>query len=108
MSPSLWFANRAIYGYIKSAPYQQGRLYLDAGTREMGGAWPDQTLLVARSRRYYASVRAMKRLLVKKGYRPTRNLLHIEDTGANHNEAAWAYRLPNVIRFFLGAQIKRE
>jgi len=108
MSPSLWFANRAIYGYVKTAPYQHGRLYLDAGTREMGGAWPDQALLVARSRRYYASVRAMKRLLVKKGYRPTRNLLHIEDAGANHNEAAWAYRLPNVIRFFLGAQIKRE
>lgn len=106
MSPSLWFANRAIFDYIEHAPYQEGKIYLDAGTREMGGHWPDQTVMRSRSRRYYGRVRRMKRILVKKGYRPTRNLLHIEDAGGGHNEGAWAFRLPNAIRFFLGATLK--
>lgn len=106
MSPSLWFAKRAIFTYVTRAPFQQGKIYLDAGTREMGGHWPDQAILRSRSRRYYGRVRRMKRILVKKGYRPTRNLLHVEDAGGGHNEAAWAYRLPNAIRFFLGATLK--
>lgn len=108
MSPSLWFAHNAIFHYVEHAPFQQGKIYLDAGTREMGGYWPDQHLLISRSRRYYGRVRNMKRLLVKKGYRPTRNLLHIEAKGHGHDEAAWATRMPNAIRFFLGAPIKRE
>jgi predicted alpha/beta superfamily hydrolase len=102
MSPSVWFANRAIFGFLEEAPYQEGKIYLDAGTREMGGHWPDQTILRSRSRRYYGRVRRIKRILVKKGYRPTRNLLHVEDNGGGHNESAWAFRLPNAIRFFLG------
>jgi predicted alpha/beta superfamily hydrolase len=105
MSPSLWFANQAIFEYVENALFQQGKIYLDAGTREMGGHWPDQTILRGRSRRYYGRVRHMKRLLVKKGYRPTRDLLHVEDVGGEHNEAAWATRLPNAIRFFLGANL---
>ena len=107
MSPSLWFANRAIFGYVEKAHFQQGKIYLDAGTREMGGHWPDQTILRSRSRRYYGRVRRMKRLLVKKGYRPTRNLLHVEGVGSGHNEEAWSLRLPNAIRFFLGAPTKK-
>ena len=106
MSPSLWFANRAIFNYVEEAPFQQGKIYLDAGTREMGGHWPDQTILRSRSRRYYGRVRRMKRILANKGYRPTRNLLHVEDVGGGHNEEAWAFRLPNAIRFFLGAPLK--
>lgn len=106
MSPSLWFANRAIFEYVQKASFQQGKIYLDAGTREMGGHWPDQTILRSRSRRYYGRVRRMKRLLVKKGYRPTRNLLHVEEVGGGHNEEAWAMRMPNAIRFFLGATLK--
>ena len=106
MSPSLWFANRAIFEYVQEASFQQGKIYLDAGTREMGGHWPDQTILRSRSRRYYGRVRRMKRLLVKKGYRPTRNLLHVEEVGGGHNEEAWAMRMPNAIRFFLGATLK--
>ncbi|MCP4361533.1 MAG: alpha/beta hydrolase [Chloroflexi bacterium] len=101
MSPSLWFAESAIFNYVEEAPFQQGKIYLDAGTREMGGVWPDQMMLRARSRRYYGRVRHMKRILVKKGYRPTRNLLHIEGKEAGHDEAAWADRLPQAIRFFL-------
>jgi len=108
MSPSLWFANSAIFHYLETAAYQPGNIYLDAGTREMGGRWPDQMVLRAKSRRYTGRVRRLKRLLVKKGYRLRHNLLHIEENGAGHNEAAWAQRLPNVIRYFLQVPIKRS
>lgn len=100
MSPSLWFAQRGIYSFVEKAPFNQGRIYLDAGTREMGGS-PRTEQQRARSRRYYASVRRMKRVLIRKGYRPVHDLLHIEEKWASHSETAWARRLPQAIRFFL-------
>ncbi len=100
MSPSLWFAKGAIFDTVGDAPLNNGRLYLDAGTREYGGEsiW---SVLPFRSRRYYASVRRMYRLLVKKGYRPKRDVLYVEEKNAGHNEAAWARRLAPAIRFLL-------
>lgn len=101
MSPSLWFAKGAIYEYVEAMPFHRGKLYLDAGTREFGNAWPEVLTMRARSRRYYASVRRIKRILAKKGYRPIRDLLHVEEKWATHNEAAWARRLPPALRFFM-------
>lgn len=100
MSPSLWFARDAIFDTVRDAPLNPGRLYLDAGTREYGGEsiW---SILPIRSRRYYASVRRMYRLLVKKGYRPKRDVLYVEEKNAGHNEASWARRLAPAIRFLL-------
>jgi predicted alpha/beta superfamily hydrolase len=100
MSPSLWFAKNAIYDLVRAAPVNKGRLYLDAGTREYGGEsiW---SILPFRSRNYYASVRRMYRLLVKKGYRPKRDVLYVEEKNAGHNEAAWARRLAPALRFLL-------
>ncbi len=101
MSPSLFFAKGAIFDYADSAGYSPGRIYMDAGTREYGEGrrW---TSVPWRSRRYYASVRRMNRLLANKGYRPRRNLLYLEEKWANHEEAAWARRLPQALRFLLG------
>lgn len=100
MSPSLWFARGAIYHYVETASYLPGRIYLDAGTRELGGSRL-ALLKRARSRSYYASVRRLKRILVSKGYRPRRDLMHVEEKWATHSEAAWARRVPCAIRFFL-------
>ena len=100
MSPSLWFAGSSMFRYVKHAPYVDGRLYLDVGTRELGGSRADREAR-SRSRRYYASVRRLQRLLVKKGYRPRRNLLVVEEKWAGHNEPAWAGRLPAALRFLL-------
>lgn len=103
MSPSLWFAKGSIYSYVENASYLPGRIYLDAGTREMGGS---RVNLVKRvqSRHYYAGVRRMKRMLIDKGYRPVRDILHVEEKWANHNEAAWARRLPDALRFFISGR----
>jgi len=100
MSPSLWFARNAIYDTVRHSKHNAGRMYLDAGTREYGGEsiW---SILPFRSRRYYASVRRMYRLLVKIGYRPKRDLLYVEEKNAGHNEAAWARRLAPALRFLL-------
>ncbi len=102
MSPSLWVGDGAIYRFLEEAPYRPGKIYLDAGTREYGGVHdgPD-SVERARSRRYYATVRRVKRILVHKGYRPFRDLLHIEEPLGQHHEAAWARRLPELVRFFL-------
>jgi predicted alpha/beta superfamily hydrolase len=103
MSPSLWFGHGRIFPYVQDAPHHPGKIYLDVGTREHGDDddWSGVFARRTRSRQYYARVRHMKRLLVKKGYRPTQDLLHIEEKWANHNEAAWRRRLPKALRFFL-------
>lgn len=101
MSPSLWFAQSAIFPYIEAAPFHPGKIYLDAGTREFGDSWPEVMTLRTRSRRYYGRVRHLKRILARKGYRPVHDLLHVEGRGDDHSEAAWAKRLPGAIRFFL-------
>lgn len=106
MSPSLWFAKNAIFNTVRNAPANAGRLYLDAGTREYGGDSIWSLILPFHSRRYYASVRRMYRLLVKKGYRPRRDVLYVEEKGAAHNEAAWARRLAPAIRFLLDSPEK--
>lgn len=106
MSPSLWFAHDAIMRYVQEkAVYHHGRIYLDAGTREYGDGQPP--MLKARSRRYYGRVRRMKRMLVRLGYRPIYEIMHIEGRGHGHRESAWAHRLPNAIRYFLKADVQR-
>jgi predicted alpha/beta superfamily hydrolase len=102
MSPSLWFAGEAIFDYVASAVYAPGKLYLDAGTREYGEHHGGGRVHRATaSRRYYASVRRMKGLLVRKGYRPLRDIMHVEEKWAGHSESSWARRLPPALRFLL-------
>lgn len=101
MSPSLWFAGEAIFDYVDSAVYIPGKLYLDAGTREYGEDHGHRAHRAAASRRYYASVRRLKSILVRKGYRPLRDLMHVEEKWAGHSETSWARRLPPAMRFLL-------
>lgn len=100
MSPSLWFGHGAIFDYVQHAPFISGKIYLDIGTREEGGSMTALRRL-ARSRRTYGSVRRMKRILVRKGYRLRHQLYYVEDKWAGHSEADWARRLPDALRFFL-------
>jgi hypothetical protein len=102
MSPALWFGQSAIYEAIRAAPFNPGRIYLDVGTREHGDGRGALSASLVRSRRYTYSVRRMQRLLVKKGYRPRRELLYVEEKFARHEEGAWGRRYPKVVRFLLG------
>ena len=88
MSPSLWFAERAIFPFVEGAPTGPGRVYLDVGTRE-----GEATL---------ADARRLRDLLERKGYVPGDRLLYVEDVGAGHTESAWAERFGKAVRLMLG------
>jgi predicted alpha/beta superfamily hydrolase len=88
MSPALWFGGRAIFDFVEHAPFADGRIYLDVGTRE--GAV--ELLDVGR----------LRDLLRRKGYRLGRDLLYVVDRGAGHHESAWARRLRRELHFLLG------
>ena len=112
MSPSIWFGQGAILDFIRDARVSRGRLYLDVGTGEGAGTVRD--------------VRRLGRLLVRKGFRRRRppslrygearrvaereagerrsaiaSLRYVEDAGARHTEAAWAWRLQGALEFLL-------
>jgi predicted alpha/beta superfamily hydrolase len=99
MSPSLWFAQQAILPYLQRAPFAPGKLYLDAGTHEGSDTRPDRQHTY--TSRYLAAVRSTRDLLDQKGYRLDRELRYVEEERALHNEAAWARRLPDALRFLL-------
>jgi predicted alpha/beta superfamily hydrolase len=86
MSPSLWFARGAIFGYLEAAPYIPGRIHLDVGTRE--GA-----LMVQHAQ-------LLRDLLQRKGHRLDHSLRYVEED-AEHHESAWGRRLPAALRFLL-------
>jgi len=87
MSPSLWFADRAVLEFARQAPKWNGRLYLDVGTEEGAKTVKD--------------ARTAARLLRKKAVRARGHLLFVEARGARHEEAAWASRFEHAIRFLL-------
>ena len=98
ISPSLWFGGGTIFKILKDAPYSPGKLYLDVGTKESSGK---TGLLNRRISRYVYMAREMKVLLQRKGYIDDENLRYVEDNGGRHNEADWARRFPDMMRFLL-------
>jgi len=104
MSTSLWFAKKAIFNFVKTAPYNPGKLYMDTGTHEYDGHWQDQFLFRVASRRHCARNRRMVNLLRRRGYSRTQ-LHYCEAQGAGHSETAWADRFPGMVRFLFQNQI---
>jgi predicted alpha/beta superfamily hydrolase len=86
MSPSLWFANRAIISYIESDGAPPGRIYMDTGTEEGAGTVRD--------------ARQLADLLLRKGY-TQRDLRFVEVAGGQHKEAHWGQRLVPALEFLL-------
>lgn len=82
LSPALWPVHGAIYNFVREAPFSEGRIYLDHGTREN-------------------SAQPMYDLLKEKGYRARRHLKFVAEAGGEHTESAWARRLPEALRFLL-------
>jgi predicted alpha/beta superfamily hydrolase len=87
MSPSLWFAGRAMLTYIARDGNPPGRLYVDAGT--------DEGASTVRDARELASI------LEDKGFGDDR-LRFVTDEGGRHEEAHWARRLVPALDFLLG------
>jgi predicted alpha/beta superfamily hydrolase len=94
MSPSLWFARRAIFEFVAKEPNPyRSRVYLDAGAREAGG-------------RLVPLVEAMAGSLEGRGWRrekggDLRVVVHVDPRGT-HQETCWRRRLPKALRFVFG------
>jgi predicted alpha/beta superfamily hydrolase len=89
LSPSLWYAGRAIFGLLEAAPAPPGKLYLDVGRQE--GV---QTL---------DDARRLRDLLHAKGYVPGKQFRYVEDRGGRHEEAAWSRRFRDALPFLLSS-----
>ena len=92
VSPSVWFANKQIVHYteaLQSKPHV--RIWMDMGTKE--GRTPGDAL------QSVVDARLLKDTLVKKGWRPGKDLTYFEAEGAEHNETAWAARVEQILEF---------
>jgi predicted alpha/beta superfamily hydrolase len=107
LSPSVWFADRAIVPFLTSAAFVPGRIHLDVGARE--------------GESHVANARAVRDALLAKGYRSggacarlssracdregevatAGDLQYVEDAGGTHDEASWGRRVPSALTFLL-------
>ncbi|HYW51892.1 MAG TPA: alpha/beta hydrolase-fold protein [Gemmatimonadaceae bacterium] len=78
MSPSLWFANGAIFEWVRDKPFADTRIYLDIGARE--------------GERTLTNAQRLRDLLIAKGYMPGELLRWVEDSIGVHHESAWGRR----------------
>ena len=92
-SPSLWASARQAIKESRSVRIWPERIYLGVGTAEAGNA--------ERSRTVMDDVRELAAILRRAVLSERRLRLVIED-GAGHNEAAWAERFPEALRFLFG------
>jgi predicted alpha/beta superfamily hydrolase len=91
VSPAAYWANEEIVERARSSEKLDLRIWLDVGTAE-GSTPQDQ-------RRFLESTRRLRDALVETGWVLGDDLSYFEDVGAIHNEAAWARRMPHILRF---------
>ncbi len=92
-SPSLWASHRQAIKESRAVRIWPERIYLGVGTSEGGS--------VDRSRSVVDDVRELAAILRRAVLSEKRLRLVIKD-GAGHNEAAWAERFPEALRFLFG------
>ncbi len=89
MSPSLGWNDYAVLRLVEDSPLPAGcRVHVDMGGREWRGMLAD--------------ARRLRETLLAAGMREGIDLHYVEERYAPHNEAAWAQRLPDALRFLLG------
>lgn len=89
MSPSVWWANRAILKDARKLGRKSDqKIWLDVGTCEGQDA---ETCL--------QQAKDLRDVLLEKGWRLDRDLRYVEDEGAGHDEKAWGFRIRDALRF---------
>jgi predicted alpha/beta superfamily hydrolase len=90
MSPSLWWDQRSLLGYVEQVePKPDLRIWLDMGTAEGARHLRDTDLLNS--------------VLLKRGWRSGVDLVYVKAAGGVHDEDAWAGRFGDVLRFLFPA-----
>ncbi len=69
----------------------QVRIWMDMGTKE--GSTPEQ------DHQNLNDARLLQEALVKKGWKPGKDLKYFEAKGAEHNEKAWSARVESILKF---------
>jgi predicted alpha/beta superfamily hydrolase len=92
-SPSLWVGDGKLLPEVENAKLLPQKIYLGIGTNEAGNPESDGLIL-----KYF---RDMDAILKSKGLGPSR-LKIVVDAGGQHNEDAWARRLPDALLFLYG------
>ncbi len=93
MSPSVWWAHRAILREVRKAQGKfNQKIWLDTGTCE--GTAPDACV---------RNVRDLRDALLKRGWTLGRDLRHVEDEGAGHDEKAWGHRMKDALTFLFSS-----
>ena len=92
-SPSLWASHRQAIKESRAVRIWPERIYLGVGTSEGGSE--------ERSRSVVDDVRELAAILRRAVLSEKRLRLVVKD-GAGHNEAAWAERFPEALRFLFG------
>jgi predicted alpha/beta superfamily hydrolase len=87
MSPAVHWSDYRVVTLIEDSPLPPARIHLDMGWREWRGATRD--------------ARKVRDALLARGFVLDRDLHYVEERNARHNEAAWARRLPDALRFLL-------
>lgn len=90
MSPAVMWGERIVLEDLVGLSADL-RLWVDMGGKE-DDTFPDAL----------GDVRALREVLRAHGYREGENLAYVEDPQGGHNEEAWAYRLPKVLKFLFG------
>ena len=79
LSPALWYADGAIFRWLRRQPAPVGRIYLDVGLLE-----GDDTVF---------DVRRMHDLLLDRGWTLGGTFRYVEDPNGDHDESSWGRRL---------------
>ena len=93
LSAAIWGGETA-FEFFEQAPFVDGRIWLDAGDREV----PDDPQA---NTWYVETLERMTALLERKGYGAD-SLRATLVGGGVHRESAWAERFPDAMRFLLG------
>jgi enterochelin esterase-like enzyme len=93
-SPSLWASGRQLVKESRSVRIWPERMFLAVGSSEAGSA--------ERSRTVVDDVRELAAIMRRAVLSESRLRLVVKD-GAGHNEAAWAERFPEALRFLYGS-----
>jgi len=94
MSPSVWWANRAIVREVRKLKQKlPEKIWLDIGTCE--GTNPEHCI---------EDARMLRDALVAKGWKLDEDFRFVEDEGAGHNEKAWGFRMGDALKFLFPGQ----
>jgi predicted alpha/beta superfamily hydrolase len=104
-SPAYWFGNAGLSRSVAELATGYGKVYMDIGTKEgyifKGIPAPFGVQTNDGDNAYLEGVRRLRDGLILRGYRAGESLLYVEEKDALHNEAAWARRLPDAMRWLL-------